>query len=1167
MNGSWTYYVLIRAMVVLAIVVAPCTNVHPADKKATSRSTTITNDSYCPFLINSIFNYYGNNGAGSFNPHLEVGEGFEFPKGSGKFVIFGDGLVWGGYHKGRTVAKVGGSVYRHALQPGPLVTSGTPTTDPVPADPGDPKYRIYRVRPDVRPDIPFTAVETKLNADEVLLIVRYQPVTARGLYDQYVSDWTEWPASLGAPFTDVDRNGVYDPTVDIPGQPGADQTLWYVANDMNDSLTQRLAGCPPIGLEMQRTMWGYRREGALASTIFVKSVIINKSGAPVDSMYLAQWEDPDLGNPGNNLVGCDTVLDMGYVYSGGEVPNDVFGTAVPAGGTAILQGPIIPGGLADTAVVLGSFRSGCRNLRMTAFSYFRDGPAEAMDPAQGREGDVQWYRILTGIPAQGSRSFVDPLTGDTTTFCVSGDPVRSTDGGAGWVDGMSFSRPKDRRMCMSMGPCTLADGDTQEVVVAFLASQGTDRLSSITALRADLRSIRDAFRSSILGRSMPTVSYSVTPESAQASVSFRLDARSDRVVGASIRLATSADEEIAVVPLADDGSHSDALPGDGIWGGTVSTRVRSTGLKADAILAYPGGTTMPWRNVLDHIATARLTVGSFSLVSDNINSDGIANPGENVRYVFELKNDSHFDLPGLSTHPIPFTDNGSHIIPTLQAHAAFHPQYDANDASSYFSFDLPTEYPDSTVHIAIVTTDDSLNVWRDTLVFPVKPMPAKVQSALVRHVAGKASGAFAIQVVDPARVKGHLYVLRGVDSADAVGSYMLKDSTTGVVLIPSHPIPDALGHTSPVVDGFKVLRGTIDVHPGMRSWTVPSGTRRFSPIGGFTSIGLEGFTTIADTTAYDTTLGTIGAAMNLRFGGIGTSLKISDYHTVLLKLAAADNANLWDPRAVPTDTNFSRAYRYLRAATSAVAQPSFAPWIINRTGGYAYQDYDHSVPFSAWDMDVEPPVRLAVGHLENNVVAGLVDGRYWPGSMTVDNSVAREFAFIFRSPYIETPDPAFMVNLSNNATTPLMWVMTCARRTDDPWVAGDEFLIIAHHFPTSEDAWVFSPSVVTSEQQGDHATAFALLQNYPNPFNPTTTIRYDLPAQSEVTITVYDVLGRAVRHLVRDVQPAGSHALVWQGDNDAGQGVASGVYFYRYTATRSDRSACFEQTMKMILLR
>ena len=90
---------------------------------------------------------------------------------------------------------------------------------------------------------------------------------------------------------------------------------------------------------------------------------------------------------------------------------------------------------------------------------------------------------------------------------------------------------------------------------------------------------------------------------------------------------------------------------------------------------------------------------------------------------------------------------------------------------------------------------------------------------------------------------------------------------------------------------------------------------------------------------------------------------------------------------------------------------------------------------------------------------------------------------------------------------------------------------------------------------------FVLEQNYPNPFNPVTTIRYDLPGQSYVLITIYDILGREIRMLVNTTQDAGYKSVIWDGTNDFGQHVSAGVYIYRIQA------GDFTQTRKMILLR
>jgi hypothetical protein len=78
--------------------------------------------------------------------------------------------------------------------------------------------------------------------------------------------------------------------------------------------------------------------------------------------------------------------------------------------------------------------------------------------------------------------------------------------------------------------------------------------------------------------------------------------------------------------------------------------------------------------------------------------------------------------------------------------------------------------------------------------------------------------------------------------------------------------------------------------------------------------------------------------------------------------------------------------------------------------------------------------------------------------------------------------------------------------------------------------------------------AYALDQNYPNPFNPLTRINFTLPQASSVELKVYDSAGRLVRTLVSDRKTAGKHTVLWNGKNDAGVSVPSGMYFYRMNA-------------------
>jgi hypothetical protein len=90
---------------------------------------------------------------------------------------------------------------------------------------------------------------------------------------------------------------------------------------------------------------------------------------------------------------------------------------------------------------------------------------------------------------------------------------------------------------------------------------------------------------------------------------------------------------------------------------------------------------------------------------------------------------------------------------------------------------------------------------------------------------------------------------------------------------------------------------------------------------------------------------------------------------------------------------------------------------------------------------------------------------------------------------------------------------------------------------------------------------FVLYQNYPNPFNPNTTIRYDLHERAQVQLVIYDLLGRKVRTLVNDLQEPGFKTIVWDGKDEQGRVVGTGVYLYRIIA------GTFTQTKKLVVLR
>jgi len=90
---------------------------------------------------------------------------------------------------------------------------------------------------------------------------------------------------------------------------------------------------------------------------------------------------------------------------------------------------------------------------------------------------------------------------------------------------------------------------------------------------------------------------------------------------------------------------------------------------------------------------------------------------------------------------------------------------------------------------------------------------------------------------------------------------------------------------------------------------------------------------------------------------------------------------------------------------------------------------------------------------------------------------------------------------------------------------------------------------------------FTLYQNYPNPFNPITNLRYDLPEQAQVTLTVFDLMGRQIIKLVNTTQDVGNKSVRWNATNSFGKPVSAGVYLFQIHAGE------FVQTKKMVLLK
>lgn len=441
------------------------------------------------------------------------GSAGNYPKGLGS-VIFAEGILWGakvsdkygvnsageiltdGSGGGTPRVRVNGSMYNTGLKAGKVLRDANGKIKNSGYSEDYRTQQIWRVRRNWN--------TADLTSDAAILRDVAQADVTQAMLDadaaQYKHDWEEWPTNEGAPYDDVNGDGSYTAATwdaenkswvgDIPGIAGADQTIWTVANDLPDeftggapvSISESGWGSPPIGFEMQITLWGYDFpfSNPLSSMMFKRARMIyvglpgGPANAKLDTVYFTQWSDPDLGTYTDDYVGSDTTLSLGYVYNGNTFDDQFFssyGSAVPAAGYDFLEGPKV-----------ANASGGVDTLGMTSFVYFAAGSSVSDPSTKVYSGTLQWFNLMEGYlprpeyPTQ--QPFVDPITGLAEKYVLAGDPTSGT----GWIDGIVLP-PGDRRLVMNTGPFQMAINDTQDVVVGLIGGLGGDNLSSITVLK------------------------------------------------------------------------------------------------------------------------------------------------------------------------------------------------------------------------------------------------------------------------------------------------------------------------------------------------------------------------------------------------------------------------------------------------------------------------------------------------------------------------------------------------------------------------------------------------------------------------------------------------------------------------------------------------------------
>ncbi len=390
---------------------------------------------------------------GIFNQNTTSGNtaGFIWPKGSGRTAVFSSGLSMSAMVQGQLRQAM--ASYKGEMIQG-RCNNGVPFTNDT--------FKFYSVK---KTDNPNTN-----------------------------PDWLNWGLMVpyGAPFVDVNNNGIYEPFIDTPGVKNASQTLFIC---MTDGFTNTHnpgegygGGTLPLYNEVHLTAWCYSQP-SYNDMQFLKYEIINKGNAPWTRAYFSFIADPDIGDYTDDYIGCDTVRKMGYCYNAdtldgnGNPPS--YGAAPPAVGFLLLKSAyrknINPGYLGMTG--------------FTTFINVDGAPAPCEADPNGEP--LGAYYFMMGYKKD-SCSWLDPTQTPwkRTKYIYPGDPVTNT----GWTEhkgsvwncgndstGTLFTvnPPGDRRLAMSSGfeDLTIMPGDTQRIVVCQLIARGTSNLNSVTKLK------------------------------------------------------------------------------------------------------------------------------------------------------------------------------------------------------------------------------------------------------------------------------------------------------------------------------------------------------------------------------------------------------------------------------------------------------------------------------------------------------------------------------------------------------------------------------------------------------------------------------------------------------------------------------------------------------------
>jgi hypothetical protein len=580
-----------------------------------------------------------------------------------------------------------------------------------------------------------------------------------------------------------------------------------------------------------------------------------------------------------------------------------------------------------------------------------------------------------------------------------------------------------------------------------------------------------------------------------------------------------------------------------------------------------------------------LSVSPVTVTADNMNDDGQANNGEHIRISFSVTNQTTEPvsaLMGVSPAEGDIYTQGTILgtIADLPGDSIFTP------APVDYEYSIVPTFASDSIHFRLIfAIPDTQTAWlqveRSLAVVPLSWTPTN-EVIPAEQVTGDCEGEVGFRIVNPNLLTGHVYQVTfstehygDADTLETGTGVSLWDSTAQVLLLDRHGLPDPKGYDFPITDGFKLV--IIDQAVGMKGiWQTANAN------GPITGVGEDPTEDVCWMRFFQS-------------GEEPTPTEQAQGGWVFISLGGA----------IPFDWDSFNAGIFREGANFGRAGGNEFEMRFTSTGSKAISYWISQtvvdVPFELWNLGVNPydtsdDFQMICWLLDLNFNDVFDFSEDDPGSSEGDDP-ASDWIY-WRNPQDTSPGTvgydavvatgdygvSELTSKEVFARTRLMnWnrylqgggypntLDSAAAATAFPEV-GTILRFVPNKSLRPEDVYRISTLRFLALEGGSVLPrTYMLYQNFPNPFNPATTIQFDLPAASEVTLTAYDLLGREVITLQRGLMEGGYHSIHWGGIDKRGRRMPSGIYIARLRCATPGRpglaSPEYSKSIKMVLLK